>query len=1003
MSTLELKTATVDLTFLRVARGADEDRLTESEAVVLRFLVANRRRDVSRDELVGALGRASSHRAVDITVARLRSKLGEPRFPNHIRTVRGVGYRFVDDEPPPLVSGSGPVGRPPIPIPTGELDLDRRVFVAASGEIRPLGKLDAELLERLADGAGVPRAALTREIWGRGRHERSLTAALRRLRERIDDDPHHPRVVVALPGSVIRLERRDDRWELRTNLRPSDSTFVERREVGALFARLGAPTDPRRPITLRGPAGIGKTRLAVECGRRLLAAHPTLEVWFCDLSCALAEHGIRRAVEAALGLEGGLEPSSDRMVRVLARKPVGTVLILDNFDQVTDHAQALEDWLRRAPNVRCLVTSRHALGIPGEVVIDLEPLEVEAAARLFADRATAAVDPSAPSVRSLVGRLDGLPLSIELAAARAAEFTPEEMLDRLGDRLSWMVRSPAGASSPHRSLRGALDWSWDLLDEGARIAFAECSVFARTFSTPLAEQVLSSPQVALTLQHLAERSLLQRVAPSSAGGGGGWRLLEGLRDYAREKAILLGRWDPARTRHADSCIGAARSVADGLHGRSDSRASLTALRELRADLLVVRTEARSPEHRIGAALALAPLLKADGPRELAAAVCADAIALDPPPAQAWRLWLARGELERLAERHAAAEPALRRAVEHAAAAGEPARSIASARLADALIDSGRYAEAEARLMEALGALRAAGDARRATSVTRSLARLRAATGRTGEALEQLEQVVREVELAPDPLRAYYVHRDLQEMYLGAGDLDRAEAHLENALRWAEPLELRRAEFEAQRQMAAIARRRGHPDRAVDLLEEAASGFEANGDDALARLIRRNRALVAIEADRLELAERLLEDACAGPETELAVLDRGNLAIVWHLQGRFEAATRALRRLVDPTEPDALRCGLLAHLAAAAADDGDPDSALSALTQARALVVPPLAPLVEVLGRVVELGLARAGRADRAAATASAEATLAAVSGAPERADQDLHFASKILRASLARA
>ena len=971
MNELELKTAVVDLAFLKVTRTDDDGvhALTETEGALLRFFVDNANRDIERSELLSALGRSAlSTRAIDIAVARLRAKLGEPKVPNHIRTVRGVGYRFVGGADAPSVVPVAQVSRPAVPIATGRIDLDRRLFLPTGGEPRTLGKLDGDLLERLSTGAAVPRDRLIREIWGRGRHDRSLTAALRRLRTKLGDDLGNPRIVVSLPGSAVRLERvGDDAWETRTNLRPQRTTFVDRPEVDRLVAMLDGPL-----TTIKGPAGIGKTRLAYEVGLQQLRDEPNIEVWFCDLSCALGEQGIVRAVETSLGIHDGPvsttvsritlkdeSPISDttaRILRVLARKPKGSIIILDNFDQVSHHAAPLEAWLVKASNVRFIATSRHALGLPNERCLDVGPLEVDAAANLFADRAVSAreIDARSAPVRTLVQHLDCLPLAIELAAARATEFSAEDLLDRLNDRLNWLVRPPAGSVSPHRSLRGALDWSWDLLNDDARTALAECAVFARGFTTDLARGVLSVPAVGSTLAHLADRSLLHREAH-------GWRMYEGIREYAREKALLMGLWSRTSERHAEMCVRRATIAAGKLQGRTLIPA-LAELRQLRDELLAIHARSSQPMLQIRAAVVLCPLIETEGPRELMISLCREALQHDPPPESAWRLWMALGYVARTSARYPQSEEYLRKALVVASEVGEHPRAIVACELAFTLYDSGSHVEAEPMLHEVLDVFREVGDWAREADARRYIAKLAARTGEPG-AIDQLERVCKVVEDAGDPLRAYYLHRDLMLCHLSRWDLDRAAAAIGDAITWARVLKVRRSEYDALRWLAHICRHRGDYPGAIRMLTEALEGYEALGEDAQAQLMRRYLALVMLEGGELEAAEQAFVQACAEPEEDNIhrTIDLANLAIVWHLQGRLDAAIHSWQRLLDRLGPNSpFRGPIMGHLAAAFADDDRVEEAVEHLAQAKRLAPEGPSTFLDLCNAVVDLGRARAG-------------------------------------------
>ncbi|MEQ1565944.1 MAG: winged helix-turn-helix domain-containing protein [Myxococcota bacterium] len=994
MSVLQLKTATVDLTWLTVSREGEVVPLTETEGALLRYLVGRAGHDVARDELQRAVGSAGTPRAIDIAVARLRAKLGEADQPYHVRTVRGVGYRFVGTDAPTAPAAPAPSLRPPILVATGKIDLDRREFVDLSGAAHPLGKLDVDLLEQLAAGGAVPRERLTRDVWGRGKHERSLSAALRRLRDRLGDDPERPAIVVSHDGALRLVPLAVDRTS-RTNTRPPRTPFIDRPEVEELLAAL---RDSPPLVTVRGPAGIGKTRLVYEAGLRLLDREPAAEVWFCDLSCALAEQGIVRAMETALGIEQG--PATDpalRIGRVLARKPAGTLILLDNFDQVTQHTAALEAMIRQAPAVRFVATSRHALGLPFERCVDVGPLEVDAAARLFVGRAGApALDPRSESVRTLVQRLDCLPLALELAAARAGEFTVDELVSRLGDRLNWLVRPPADAVSPHRSLRGALDWSWDLLDESGRRALAQCAVFARAFSAGLAAEVLTVPEPAHALHQLAARSLLDRV-------GDRWRQFEGIRDYAREKLILAGQLEAASLRHAEVVVRRGEAAVARLRGSTLVEA-LAELRELRDDLQIVHTRALPASVQARAAIVLVPLLQIEGPRSMIDTLCAEYAGRPDdqvPPALRSQLRLALGERARLHGRWAEADEHLARALGEASGVG---RAQVLRERASAWVDAGRGADAEAPLREALDTFRAAGDRIGELDVLRYLAKGRITRGEA-DAVAELEAVrVSLLELG-DPLRSYHLHRDLAGVHLERGELDAAEARVRASLAWARELNLRRGEWDGWWWLAQIARQRADFAVAERLLVDAGAGYEALGEDERARLMRRLLALVWVEAGRAEDAEVALSEAYhASTDPVYRSIDLANLAVVWHLLGRHDAAIQAFRRLLDEVAAGPMRDALELHLAAVQADDDQVDAAAAHLE-----AVATELPLREVAARIVELARARAGSTDRGFSLTRARGTLAELRRSPPaggpsvvRRDQDLNIASMLLERAIHR-
>jgi DNA-binding response OmpR family regulator/predicted ATPase/tetratricopeptide (TPR) repeat protein len=1011
VTVLQLKTSVVDLTWLTVTRDGEVQPLTETEAALLRHLVSNVGRDVDRDELQAALGRSqTSARAIDIAVARLRAKLGEPKNPNHIRTVRGVGYRFVDAQQPTVTAAKVAVVRRPLRVATGRIDLDRREFTGADGQVRSLNKLDVDLLERLASGRVVDREQLVREVWGRGRHERSLSAALRRLRQRLDDDPEVPRVVISVPGG-LRLARLDLDQSNRTNLRPERTPFVDRPEVAALLERL----DQEALITVRGPAGIGKTRLVYEAGLRLMEQDPAREVWFCDLACALAEQGIVGAIDAAMGSDPeGLGDAGERIAGRLARKPPGTVIILDNFDQITHLGTTLEGYLRRAPHVRFVITSRHALGLSSERCLDVGPLTVEAAATLFVDRAKPIeLDEGDASVQTLVARLDCLPLAVELAAARASEFTTDEMLSRLERRLDWLNRPPAGTSSPHRSLRGALDWSWDLLDDDTRQALAECSVFARTFDRELAAAVLSVPDPDRALAQLTERSLLDGSGLDRSGLDRSgldsvsrrYRLYEGIRDYAREKLILSGRASAAASRWAEATMERAAGWVDRLR-RAGLVSALSELRVLRDDLLAIASRTTtSIEQRARAVILLVPVLQVDGPRHLIRSLCAELLALELPPVYAWPLWTALAELDRLACHWGSAHRCLDQALAAAQAVGPHAVSPVHRERVFCWVDSGRIDEAEALLEELLAQVQGAQSAP-VMDMLRYRAKIRAARGELPQAAREFEEVVRSVRRLGDPLRLYHLQRDLATVHLARGDLDRADSCALASIELAQELRLRRGEYDGRWGLAQIARQRGEFALAERLVSEAREGYLSLGEDQRARLMLRVRALVRVEAGKLEEAEQDLLQVTQEGGDELRAIDSANLAIVRHLKGELPSAVALFRELCAELAPGPFHDAVLAHLAAALAEQGEVEEAGALWGE---IADPaPIRSVYEVLELLLLLarGRARSGEPEVLARVQLKLQQLEASGpgGAPSPAlrDQDLNLARLLLVRSASR-
>ena len=282
------------------------------------------------------------------------------------------------------------------------------------------------------------------------------------------------------------------------------TTFLGReREIGEVQAAL----EGARLLTLTGPGGTGKTRLSLEVASRSLDRHPG-GVFFVELSPVAEADLIATAIAQALGLpDAGGRSATDRIVDHLAERRV--LLVLDNFEQVTEGAPIVAELLTRVPNLSVLTTTRAALHVSGEQEYPVPPLSLpdlahlpgsEAlgqfeAVRLFIERARAVkpdfavTNENAPAVAEICVRLDGLPLAIELAAARVRVLAPQAMLARLEHRLSLLSSGLRDLPARQQTLRGAIAWSHDMLEEPERALFACLSVFAGTAGLEAIERI----------------------------------------------------------------------------------------------------------------------------------------------------------------------------------------------------------------------------------------------------------------------------------------------------------------------------------------------------------------------------------------------------------------------------------------------------------------------------------------------------------------------------------
>jgi predicted ATPase/DNA-binding CsgD family transcriptional regulator len=315
--------------------------------------------------------------------------------------------------------------------------------------------------------------------------------------------------------------------------------------------RIGACLRTTRLVTLSGPGGVGKTRLALAVARRHIGRRRD-GVWLVDLAAGSETPDVAAETARALGVRSPSgTTATDAMRRYLADRDV--LLVLDNCDQVVDEcAELAAALLTSCGAVRIMATSRESLGVSGETVWRLEPLGPEDAQRLFVERARQrrpefmASEETDATIEQLCARLDRLPLAIELAAARVDVMTPDELLSGLETRLS--VLGGGGRLSPrhHRTAHAAVDWSYQLLDRGEQEALSSLAVFVGGCDAEAAMAV--APGLSLDmLARLVDKSLV--TAMQTTGGRTRYRLLETVRQYAREVLARADALDAARDRH----------------------------------------------------------------------------------------------------------------------------------------------------------------------------------------------------------------------------------------------------------------------------------------------------------------------------------------------------------------------------------------------------------------------------------------------------------------------
>ena len=360
------------------------------------------------------------------------------------------------------------------------------------------------------------------------------------------------------------------------NLRERLSSFVGRT---AELQELSEAVRSSRLVTLIGPGGVGKTRLAVEAAAILRQEHRD-GAWLVEFASVTEPEGVAPAVAGALGAAVvGLvgPPSPDSTVELIVRFLAGRslVVVFDNCEHVIDQTAALAETLAgTVPGLRLIATSREPLGVPGEVLVSVGPLAMSAAVELFVDRARAvrpgftADGHTRPVIDDICRRLDGLPLAVELAAARLRSLTLATLAERLDDRFRLLTVGARTALPRQQTLRAVVDWSYDLLFEDERRLFARLSVFAGGCGLEAAEEVCADDQVPAgeildILSRLVDKSLVGRP---DAGRDARFSQLQTLWQYGRDRLNESGEAGAMCARHGAYYRQMAEDAHEGLRG-----------------------------------------------------------------------------------------------------------------------------------------------------------------------------------------------------------------------------------------------------------------------------------------------------------------------------------------------------------------------------------------------------------------------------------------------------
>ena len=454
------------------------------------------------------------------------------------------------------------------------LDVHRASRIAAAGHGGQV--IVSESTRTLAEGA-LPPGTQLREL---GAH---------RLKDLANPERLFQLDIMGLPVEFPALRSLDAR---ANNLPIQLTSFVGRQ---AEIAAVGELLDHARLVTLTGPGGAGKTRLALQVAAERLMQHSD-GVFFVELAPITETAMVPSAIAVTLHLREATDrPVLDTVTDALRDRDM--LLVLDNFEQLQDAAPAVATILAAAPKLRVLVTSRGRLHVRGEEEYPVPPLRIPDAAHLptitelsqyegvllFIERARTArrdfevTAASAPAIAEIVARLDGLPLAIELAAAKSRILTPDAILGRLGSRLAFLRGGARDLPARQQTLREAIDWSYQLLAAPDQARLRRLGTFVGGFTIAAAEELLSQDEPGVdaveALESLADQSLIRRLQ----GEHGEHRLamLETIREFALERLAEAGEMDELRRRHAQLMLATIERLEPRLASSSEALDAVT--------------------------------------------------------------------------------------------------------------------------------------------------------------------------------------------------------------------------------------------------------------------------------------------------------------------------------------------------------------------------------------------------------------------------------------------
>ncbi len=834
-----------------------------------------------------------------------------------------------------------------IDLAAGRVERDGLSFSLSAREVELLGYLAARA------GRTVPQDELLREVWGYHpkSHTRAVTHAVARLRKKLEPTPRSPRLLFTEYGRGIRLELPG----LKRALPPAPSSGAPR--LGGNLPRRQALFHGRGEelaelierwregaglITLRGPGGVGKTRLGIEFGHSLVSVSPSPEggVWMCELADCESEGEVVHAVAEVLGVAG--RPTSRAELRTWVGRVLAArgrcLVVLDNLEQVAESvSETVAGWCRAAPSCSFLVTTRVALDCPGEEIVELRGLSLPAARTVLLDHARR-LDPSLSleevddaEILRLVHLLDRLPLALCLAGPRLALLGPRRLAAALGER--FRVLRSLRAEGRHGTLEATIAWSWDRLSEGEQRTLSRCSLFRGPFDladlatleggedSGSVDAVLDATDrvaglVTCSLVHLEDGRL---------------ELLQSVRAFARAR---FPADEPALRAYVGWALGIALADLRGPLEDKGGRPRPARVEGEVREALAVASRAGWVEEALALAASLDELTAGRTPLPVRLELVDEVLAAPGGPTVA-RVGLRRARADLLRQLGD-----LVGAVEELSAVAEPVQGtpvhprwlLTRGAVAH---QGGDLEEARRWYLECLALCEEHSDAEVLGATHINL-------GVLTESAEGVEPALGHYREAVRILRTTRRFENLATAMLNLAITLRVQGRTGEAQTWAtEALELARSRRLFTREAAALLTlgnlaltNRDHT-RARLHYEAAARRARLSGAEREAATAAINGVSVALTQGELDTADRVLAELLRTESHGISGLVLANLGLLRRLQGLDHEARQAFEgAMAHAPEPTSWSVLARAHLAATLADLGYPDEASEGLGRAR---------------------------------------------------------------------